>query len=118
MGALSTDAKKNKSDSAEGGDGDNNDGAGSCSASNGDNKGADSVDAKDTLFVKELRAKGQVRGGCNAMPCSSSGHVVLVFFLLCVHGVGRTESVLAFLAAGAGAGAAGGCPCCGSRSGS
>lgn len=62
MGALSTDSKKNKSDSTEGTPGGGDDGAGSWSATNGDNNGSDQVDAKDTLFVKELRGKAQVRG--------------------------------------------------------
>ena len=57
MGTLST---KKKADSSEGGtDGGGGDGA--WSASNGEAE-QDSVEAKDTLFFKELRAKGQVRG--------------------------------------------------------
>lgn len=62
MGAFTPDIKKPKSDSAEGTPDGGDDGAGSWPASNGDNNGADSVDAKDTLFLKELRGKGQVRG--------------------------------------------------------
>ena len=56
MGTLST---KKKVDNSEGGvDGGGGDGA--WSASNGDAE-QDSVEAKDTLFFKELGAKGQVR---------------------------------------------------------
>lgn len=55
MGVLST---KKKSDNADGMlEGED----GSWSATNVDNNGSDSIDAKDTLFLKELRAKGQVR---------------------------------------------------------
>ncbi|CAN0543406.1 unnamed protein product, partial [Ectocarpus sp. 12 AP-2014] len=58
MGALST---KKKPDNAEGMlDGGGEDGLGSWPGANGDNNGSsDSVDAKDTLFLKELATKGQ-----------------------------------------------------------
>lgn len=78
MGALSTDSKKSKSDNAEGAPEGGDDGAGSCSASNGDNNGSDSVEAKDTLFVKELRSKAQVRG-VGGMGVGSRGRFVLLF---------------------------------------
>lgn len=60
MGALNT---KKKHDNAEGMlDGGGEDGPGSWPGANGDNNGSsDSVDAKDTLFLKELATKGQVR---------------------------------------------------------
>lgn len=60
MGALST---KKKPDHAEGMlEGGGDDGPGSWPGANGDNNGSsDSVEAKDTLFLKELTAKGQVR---------------------------------------------------------
>lgn len=63
MGSLST---KKKSETLEGAPEGGEDGSGPWSASNGDGSNntsivADSIDAKDTLFLKELRAKGKVR---------------------------------------------------------
>lgn len=60
MGTLST---KKKSDNAEGAADGGEDGATGSPwlSSNGDNE-PDSVEAVDTLFLKELKAKGQVRG--------------------------------------------------------
>lgn len=117
MGALSTDSKKNKPDNADGMlEGGDDGGAGSWAASNGDNNGSDSVEAKDTLFVKELKGKAQVRG----VECGDGGGghagaraALLVGF---VYGVGRWQdgrifSLLLFLRGARGASAR---PCCGS----
>lgn len=99
MGALTTDSKKNKPDSAEG-----DAGGESWSAPNGDGdrNGSDSVDANDTLFIKELRVKSQVRsrGGAQAGIGGPLGALCSSGLYICMYVSFAGRRVVFFLAGG------------------